>query len=240
MPRTSRAIRWSVAAAISATVALTLAAPSHAAGPTARAAIVGGQPAASGGYIAALLKSDTEVPLGTTDYDKQFCGGSLIDARTVLTAAHCVFTNGVLKAPYQMEVLIGRPNLLVAGGRKHAVAAISPHPAYNPATNQYDLARITLADSENTLPVAVIAPGQESLWPPNTTGYIAGWGALAEGGPYPSQLQIGAVPIRDDQTCINVPGQPFDPDRSCARATPAAASTRARATAVAPCSSRTP
>ena len=129
----------------------------------------------------------------------------------MLTAAHCVFTNGVLKAPYQMEVLIGRPNLLVAGGRKHAVAAISPHPAYNPATNQYDLARITLADSENTLPVAVIAPGQESLWPPNTTGYIAGWGALAEGGPYPSQLQIGAVPIRDDQTCINVPGQPFDP-----------------------------
>jgi secreted trypsin-like serine protease len=211
MPRTSRAIRWSVAAAISATVALTLAAPSHAAGPTARAAIVGGQPAASGGYIAALLKSDTEVPLGTTDFDKQFCGGSLIDARTVLTAAHCVFTNGVLKAPYQMEVLIGRPNLLVAGGRKHAVAAISPHPAYNPATNQYDLARITLAASENTLPVAVIAPGQESLWPPNTTGYIAGWGALAEGGPYPSQLQIGAVPIRDDQTCINVPGQPFDP-----------------------------
>ena len=129
----------------------------------------------------------------------------------MLTAAHCVFTNGVLKAPYQMEALIGRPNLLVAGGRKHAVAAISPHPAYNPATNQYDLARITLADSENTLPVAVIAPGQESLWPPNTTGYIAGWGALAEGGPYPSQLQIGAVPIRDDQTCINVPGQPFDP-----------------------------
>ena len=57
MPRTSRAIRWLVAAAISATVALTLAAPSHAAGPTARAAIVGGQPAASGGYIAALLKS---------------------------------------------------------------------------------------------------------------------------------------------------------------------------------------
>ena len=74
MPRTSRAIRWSVAAAISATVALTLAAPSHAAGPTARAAIVGGQPAASGGYIAALLKSDTEVPLGTTDYESSSAG----------------------------------------------------------------------------------------------------------------------------------------------------------------------
>ena len=207
MPQMSRAIRWSVVAATSALVALTIAAPSQAADrPTARAAIVGGQPAGSSAYIAALLKSDTEVALGTTDYDKQFCGGSLIDARTVLTAAHCVFDNGVLLAPYQMEVLIGRPNLLVAGGRKHAVAAITPHPAYNPATNQYDLARITLADYETTLPVAVIAPGQEGLWPPNTTGYIAGWGALAEGGPYPSQLQIGAVPIRDDQTCVNRPG----------------------------------
>jgi hypothetical protein len=192
--------------------ALALAPAAGADGPRARAAIVGGAPITQSAYLAAILKSDTEVPIGTPDFDRQFCGGSLIDARTVLTAAHCMFNpQGAPLQPYQVDVLLGRANLLAVGGRKHAVSAIATHPAYNATTGQNDLARLTLAEASNVLPVPVVAPGQEALWPANGTGFIAGWGALAEGGPFPAQLQMATVPIRDDANCLGVPGQFFDP-----------------------------
>jgi hypothetical protein len=175
-------------------------------------AIVGGQPITQSAYVSAVLKSDTEVPLGTPDFDRQFCTGSLIDARTVLTAAHCMFSpSGQPLQPYQVDVLIGRANLDAAAGRKHGLSAIATHPQYNAATGQYDLARLTLAEPSNQLPVPVVAPGQEALWPANANGFIAGWGALAEGGPFPTQLQMAVVPIRDDASCLGVPGQFFDP-----------------------------
>ena len=175
-------------------------------------AIVGGFPITQSAYVSAVLKSDTEVPLGTSDFERQFCTASLIDARTILTAAHCMFNPaGQPLQPYQVDVLIGRANLDATGGRKHGVSAILTHPQYNATTGQYDLARLTLAEPSNQLPVPVVAPGQESLWPANANGYIAGWGALAEGGPFPPQLQMAVVPIRDDASCLGVPGQFFDP-----------------------------
>jgi hypothetical protein len=181
--------------------------------PATAQAVVGGQPITQSAYVVALLRSDTEVPLGTDDGARQFCGGSLIDARTVLTAAHCVISpsTGAHLQPYQIDVLIGRSNLLALGGRKHGLAAIAVHPSYVAQTGQYDLARLTLAEPSTQLPVPVVAPGQEALWPANGTGFIAGWGALAEGGPFPAQLQMGVVPIRDDAGCQGVPGQFFDP-----------------------------
>jgi hypothetical protein len=175
-------------------------------------AIVGGEPITQSAYVSAVLKSDTEVPLGTTDFDRQFCGGSLVDARTVLTAAHCMFSpTGQPLQAYQVNVLIGRANLDGVGGRKHALSAIATHPNYNATTGQNDLARLTLAEPSNQLPVPVVAPGQEALWPANANGFIVGWGALAEGGPFPPQLQMAVVPIRDDASCLGVPGQFFDP-----------------------------
>ncbi len=212
MRRTApRHLRFAVAPLAAAALLATAPATGSAA-PRAQSAVVNGVPITQSAYIAALLRSDTEVPLGTPDFNRQFCGGSLIDARTVLTAAHCLFgPGGAPMAAYQLDALIGRSNLAAVGGRKHAIAAIATHPSYNPQTGQYDIARLTLAEASNQLPVAVIAPGQEALWPANANGFIAGWGALAEGGPFPTQLQMGAVPIRDDRSCLGVPGQFFDP-----------------------------
>jgi len=206
----SRRLRYALGGALCAALAL-VPATAGADAPRAQAAIVGGFPITQSAYVSAVLLSDTEVPIGTPDANRQFCTGSLIDARTVLTAAHCMFRRGVPLQPYQIDVLIGRANLDDVGGRKHGIAAIATHPQYNPDTGQYDLARLTLAEPSTQLPVAVIAPGQESLWPANARGFIAGWGNLAEGGPAPTQLQMGIVPIRDDLSCLGVPGQFFDP-----------------------------
>src|ERR687891_134027 len=62
---------------------------SVAAAPSGDPRIIGGEPAAFGEYpfMVALLYE----PINGTDYQKQYCGGSLIGSRRVLTAAHCVY-----------------------------------------------------------------------------------------------------------------------------------------------------
>ena len=69
--------------------------------------IVGGEEAPPGAYpwMAALISGDCS----STYYNCQFCGGSLIDANWIVTAAHCVedITN-----PDEVDVLLGVHNLL--------------------------------------------------------------------------------------------------------------------------------
>ena len=83
--------------------------------------VAGGDPVPGGKYpfVAALL--DKTWP--GSDYRQQFCGGTLIDEDSVLTAAHCV--EGVL--PAQLEV-VGRTVLDSDEGQKRNVAALTTHP----------------------------------------------------------------------------------------------------------------
>ena len=115
--------------------------------PTYQAQIVGGNEAPDGKYpfVAALL--DTRY--GFTAYQQMFCGGTLIDRDSVLTAAHCV----VGTSPRPLRVVVGRTALDSDQGQVRRVSRISVHPYYDGSKDDYDAAVLELS-----APVSGIAP----------------------------------------------------------------------------------
>lgn len=101
------------------------------------------------------------------------CGASVIDARWVLTAAHCV----VGAAP--ADVRIGYGSARVGTMKKIGVAALVPHAGYDDRTKDNDIALIKLA-APATLPPAGYARlpalnGPETL-APGDNSVVTGFG----------------------------------------------------------------
>jgi hypothetical protein len=132
------------------------AAPATAApGEDARAStrIVGGAdaaPAEAPFQVAILGPSDD-------DFEAQFCGGSILDATHVVTAAHCVFhedrPGSPMRAASTLRVLAGTTVLRSPGRPPYddvvvvrPVAAITPHPLYLARADAFafDVAVLTL------------------------------------------------------------------------------------------------
>ena len=135
------------------------------------AQVVGGTAVPHGKYpfVAALMD---EQRLGD-DYDKQFCGGTLIDQDSVLTAAHCV--DWVSEA--QLRVTVGRTVLSSNQGQKRHVSNIFIHPRYNANTNAHDAAVLKLSSSVSGIePIELAARSQDHLERPGRHATVAGWG----------------------------------------------------------------
>ena len=128
MSVTARAGRRGIVATITALVlVLTALVQSVAAAPKPEPRIIGGEPADFGEYpfMVALLFE----PTAGNDFQKQFCGGSLIASRWVLTAAHCA---DFLAGPEEVAVAISRTHLNSTEGQRIAVRSIHIHPDYDP------------------------------------------------------------------------------------------------------------
>jgi secreted trypsin-like serine protease len=107
-----------------------------------------------------------------------FCGGSVIAARWVVTAAHCV-DNGTPAAA--VDIFTGSNNL-DSGGRRITVRNIFVRPDYRPdPAHRNDIALLEL---NTPLPqsaiIAVLDPArQDTALKKNTPARVTGWGLVA-------------------------------------------------------------
>jgi secreted trypsin-like serine protease len=109
------------------------------------------------------------------------CGGAILDATHVVTAAHCVYDDdeGKITAPAQVIVHAGITDRHQAG-QAPTVTSVSVYPSYNPALQTGDVAILTLAAPGFTLGSTVAAiPLTDIGYRPAPTDNLtlSGWGS---------------------------------------------------------------
>jgi secreted trypsin-like serine protease len=166
--------------------------------------IVGGKTSIAGQWpwIVALVRN------GYSNYEGQFCGGSLISPTWVVTAAHCLentATNGkaVNVLPNEIHVVANTLNLKTDLGQSVAIKRIIRHPLYNTKTIVNDIALLQLQKPVVRTKVLPLVIGNSSLV--NVNAAVVGWGALSEALSlsmnYPEQLFDTNLPIIPNQLC---------------------------------------
>ncbi|CAF0929066.1 unnamed protein product [Didymodactylos carnosus] len=115
------------------------------------------------------------------------CGGSLIDARHVLTAAHCVNT----RDPSSITITAGIHNKMIHEETRQVmqVEKIFVHSGYNNVSHPDDIAIVRLSKpvTTNKYVNTICLPGPEPEI--NEDVAIAGWGSEALGGQVYHQLK---------------------------------------------------
>ncbi|XP_008588143.1 PREDICTED: anionic trypsin [Galeopterus variegatus] len=153
-----------------------------------------------GGYTCEANSVPYQVSLYSSYH---FCGGSLIDAQWVVSAAHCYQS--------RIQVRLGEHNIEVLEGTEQFIssAKVIRHPKYNSWTLDNDILLIklsspaTLNDQVATiaLPSACASAGTQCL--------ISGWGnTLSSGENYPDLLQCLNAPLLSQADCeASYPGE---------------------------------
>jgi secreted trypsin-like serine protease len=191
-----------VAAIASLLLILTALVQSVAAAPKPTPRIIGGEPAdfAEYPFMVALLFEPTE----GNDFQKQYCGGSLIASRYVLTAAHCA---DFLESPDEVAVAVDRTHLNSAEGQRIAVREVFVHPDWDPSVISPDVAVLELARPVPGVdPIALASPGADGFEAAGTLLTVIGWGNTSTTGQasFPDELREVVVPVVDDARCDEV------------------------------------
>ncbi|MFE7311787.1 serine protease [Streptomyces sp. NPDC057555] len=149
-----------------------------------------------GGTDADVREAPWQVSLRS--HGAHVCGGSILRADAVVTAAHCI-----AGAPATALSVRAGSSARESGGQVVQVARVLRHPKYNVTTIDYDVAVLVLAsplefgDGVRAVPLA--APGKEPA--AGTPATVTGWGATRDGGALPEHLRRVEVPKLSDTYC---------------------------------------
>ncbi|MFK8048395.1 MAG: trypsin-like serine protease [Halioglobus sp.] len=161
---------------------------------TVQPRIIGGSPASISNYPWMTALTDPRD-------DSQFCGGSLIRAEWVITAAHCVEGSN----PSEVNVFIGGADLNDrSAGETRSITQIHIHPDY---VDDFDVALLKLASPSTRQTIPQASRVLDDSLPDNTPLLVTGWGLTsdpdanedAEGS---EELLEVEVPLRNRAQCV--------------------------------------
>lgn len=148
--------------------------------------IIGGEPVVNHSWTWA-------VSLRTED-ETHFCGGTILSAQFILTAAHCVEDPEILD--YDLKAAVGTDTLSDKNGQRIPVSDIFLHPEWTSRTNENDIAILKLKtpiDFNDSSIARICFPSINTFgmdFPMVKSSLVAiGWGYTTPGGMTSDLLQ---------------------------------------------------
>jgi secreted trypsin-like serine protease len=165
--------------------------------------IVGGTPSAPG---ARPWQAAIEFHNNRTGQFSHGCGGSLINERWILTAAHCfeevLEPNSTYDPVASVRVRLGSLQRN-EGGEVLLISRLIMHNSYNSNTIDNDIALLELSRpaTQGRVVDLLTLPHEDHLASPSTMAIVSGWGTVAwQGASSPVLLEV-QLPLVDRQTC---------------------------------------
>ncbi|XP_072937681.1 trypsin CFT-1-like [Epargyreus clarus] len=131
---------------------------------------------------------------------QQECGGTIINNRSVMTAAHCVMGD----APIRWQIRVGSVFANFGGAVMNTIM-ITIHPNYNVRTLDSDIAIVRSATTfvfSTSLRAASIAGANFNILD-NALVWAIGWGATSYDGPRSETLRHVQIWVVNQATCIS-------------------------------------
>jgi secreted trypsin-like serine protease len=218
-------------------VALSLLVPASAAaqsGGSVEPKIVGGTTASISQYPWQAAVVFSPAKRSGNAYQRQFCGGSLLTSRIVITAAHCVYdtdpdcsslctSSQAHLDPDDVDVVLGRTTLSDASqGAELGVTSVTYQANYDDdyqgdGVPRYDVGYLVLSSASPQPRIQIADTDEGALWDPGSPVEISGWGSTKKCtfncGSTSDALMAAQVHVIDDSTCGNplIYGSDFDP-----------------------------